>query len=862
MRTFIRFFIHSTGLGLVMLATGCGGGGGGSLAPSPASGGFAGYSTNYNSAVASYFSTGVKEQGEPLVANLNSYQEFQNLSEYDASSTVHPNVLTNVHKAYSYQPSLSGNGKTIAVVDTGFNSIQEFDGKRAFAEMQSKFDAGKIIDGGLFATQLLRNAADGLAVTPDQQENWHGTAVASIAAAPLHGTGSSYYTDMQATYPAAAPFYSYTGDRPELVHGMMGVAYAATLFLTDVRTHTNLLVGLANATTDAANAGAVVQNNSWGLLNTPVPNDIPADIGSYTSQQAADYLASAAGFTAAEWLGYYNALRTFQSRGVVVFALENDSNSSSLMAALPQIYPNLQSAWVTVGNIETAGATPTITRQSAPCGDTAPYCLVADGTDITGANLTNNLPYRSGLEGTSFAAPQVSGMIAILAEAFPSLSPADLVTRLLATANNSFFTPSNQRQFTASISHGYNSEFGHGIPDLYAALQPITSGSRPVGFVFMGSPTTGVLRPMAGTGLQASPLMLGALQAGLRHRSAFVYDALGAGFQVPLTAFFQTPRERPFLGQWLKEPSLSVARLEDRSLFYTSDKTQSVRPWSLASQFSLAEFLEHHSEPAFRSPGQHAAELFIEKFGPGFVHSPMQLSTGLQVSASSRVYAYLGESRQPAARLALPSADKPNVVGVALSLDLHHTENRSSQVLFGIQKENNAVRGTHGQGAMRLGSHSQSIYVAPMFRFRHENGWQLTASASLGLTEAKGSSYSLITGASSVVSSELRLQASRPDVFDDGDLLSLDAWQPETVESGYINLRLPALVGPDATVRFTPERVDLSRQPRTFIFSLAYQRALAADTTLRHEIFVLPRYTEHGSLRSSLGFALKVQRAF
>ena len=77
--------------------------------------------------------------------------------------------------------------------------------------------------------------------------------------------------------------------------------------------------------------------------------------------------------------------------------------------------------------------------------------------------------------GTSYAAPQVSGLIALLAEAFPSQTPSQWADRILASADNSFFTATANTSFANGITHGYNTTFGHGIPDIYAALQPITS---------------------------------------------------------------------------------------------------------------------------------------------------------------------------------------------------------------------------------------------------------------------------------------------------------------------------------------------------------------------------------------------------
>ena len=66
-------------------------------------------------------------------------------------------------------------------------------------------------------------------------------------------------------------------------------------------------------------------------------------------------------------------------------------------------------------------------------------------------------------------------MVALLKQAFPNHTPEQLVDRLLASADNSFFTASGSTSFANGITHGYSSTYGHGIPDMYAALQAITS---------------------------------------------------------------------------------------------------------------------------------------------------------------------------------------------------------------------------------------------------------------------------------------------------------------------------------------------------------------------------------------------------
>ena len=122
------------------------------------------------------------------------------------------------------------------------------------------------------------------------------------------------------------------------------------------------------------------------------------------------------------------------------------------------------------GNIQSA------TRYSAACLEAARYCLTADGSVYAASILPNQPNTTTNYQfwiGSSFAAPQVSGAVALLAQAFPSLTAPELRARILASADNSFFVHAGFVRFTSIVEHGFNSEFGHGFLDIAAALLPI-----------------------------------------------------------------------------------------------------------------------------------------------------------------------------------------------------------------------------------------------------------------------------------------------------------------------------------------------------------------------------------------------------
>lgn len=235
---------------------------------------------------------------------------------------------------------------------------------------------------------------------------------------------------------------------------MIGVAPEANLHLVAFNDQGDM----AAATNAARLAGAVAQNNSWGYEYAPTT-------GSFNTV-----------FSGADGAAYLAALQAYAAEGVVVFAVSNDQNatSTSILEGLPLLLPELETGWIAVGNAVPVFDDERIlsaTLNSAGCLEAARWCMVADGT-WTAATGTSNSAYDFWV-GSSFAAPQVAGALALLAEAFPGLTPHELRIRLLASADNSFFAPDGTIELATGFFHGYSTEYGHGFLDLRAALLPI-----------------------------------------------------------------------------------------------------------------------------------------------------------------------------------------------------------------------------------------------------------------------------------------------------------------------------------------------------------------------------------------------------
>ena len=98
---------------------------------------------------------------------------------------------------------------------------------------------------------------------------------------------------------------------------------------------------------------------------------------------------------------------------------------------------------------------------SNTCAGVSDYCLFAPGEGVYSTTVGGGYGY---VNGTSFAAPIVSGAAAAVWAAFPNKRGAQIVQRLLTTADDM----------------GNSSIFGHGRLDLEAAMNPVGFLSVPV----------------------------------------------------------------------------------------------------------------------------------------------------------------------------------------------------------------------------------------------------------------------------------------------------------------------------------------------------------------------------------------------
>ena len=707
-------------------------------------------------------------------ATMANTSEFQNFRYSSGSSSQNPLEVINAHKAYGY--GLTGAGETIAIMDSGFwTGHQELAGNN-----KSITSYGTLV------------AATGDSVSAD-----HGLFVSSMAAGEDDGTG------------------------------MQGVAPGASLHLSDYYNKngaTDWPTHWALATDDASSA--VVHNNSWAL------NTNYSALTSYMSSNSVDastaYSAywNAAGYSAnkTSWDQYITAMNNFQSHGVIVRSLSNSTSEVNMDTAIPEQYPELAEAWIAAVNVEITGSSgnETYTRKSAPCGVTGKYCLGADGWQVNGAGYSSDGDgYWLGKSGTSFVAPMISGAVALLAEGFPNHSPEQLTDRLLASADNSFFSHDAAVTFGNGVSHGYDDEFGHGIMDIYAALQPITSSAYTQVYTGDALDSNTPLR-LNNSVLSTSSALGDSVSQGLVGEIGYTYDDLDGGFEYDLDSHIaKSNKEAPTINLFselnkLSSPFNNSFTFKPKYNFnqvvgnykVNSDLNTSVTIG--AGSYPVQNFFDFNNDSINLSSYQ-APYLEANEGGIG-VNASYQLSNSrLLLGATVPVEQSNGQTL--GSRKSLIS-----------SLEFGESTAQSFILMVGLSEDKDSLLGSSGTSAFSLdGSKSISTFAALKAQKHLHKNFSLMGVATFGNTNMSSPTNSFVDSATDVKSSSVALIANMNNLSKD-DNLSLYIGQPSRVENGSMAIKIASLADSSRKIDQTMKNINLESSARQVNMGLSYRK--------------------------------------
>ena len=511
---------------------------------------------------------------------------------------------------------------------------------------------------------------------------------------------------------------------------------------------------------------------------------------------------------------------------ILVVSAGNDGDPDPDGFALPAIDPAVSNGLIIVAG--SVNAADQISDFSNRAGSAASAYLAAVGEQVRAPDGDGTVYLWS---GTSFSAPQISGAVALLAQAFPNLTGKQIVDLLFRTARD-------------AGAPGRDAIYGNGILDLTRAFQPqgttAMAGTQVATAMDVNATLSAPMGDAASGGVRTVVLD--------RYSRAFTLDLSGtirnSGPQPVLANALDTGRRTLGASNGTIGIAVTVARQigttgYDQLSLGLSDM---VRARGLAASVStrlgehlsfaiatsqsgtaLAAGLAGQSQPAFliatdptRTSGfadDVAASAAIRRtFGKW------------GVSAAYESGAALDRARDVAA-IASARWDRYGYDRLTLALDRTAGPVRASAAITRLD-ERASVLGAHFNGSLG-GANAVSWFADVAARADLGDGWSRGASARQGWTIAR--TGGAITGGGTIRTSGYAVDVGREGAWASGDRIGLRISQPLRVSSGGIDLTLPT--GWDyrtsSVTRFETQRLNLAPRGREINAELGYARRLA-----------------------------------
>ena len=193
-------------------------------------------------------------------------------------------------------------------------------------------------------------------------------------------------------------------------------------------------------------------------------------------------------------------------------------SSPEILSGMVALIDELQGHSIAVVSVGENGR---ISDFSNRCGVASDFCIAAPGEEVLVASFDeDDNGYFSIASGTSFAAPLVTGGLAIMKHVFrDQLTNEQLVSRLFETAND----------VGPQGIYANSAVYGHGLMDLGAATNPRGIPA------FMGA--SGAALPISSTSLTLGAPFGDGLANALASREVVAFDSLGAPFWFEAASF-------------------------------------------------------------------------------------------------------------------------------------------------------------------------------------------------------------------------------------------------------------------------------------------------------------------------------------
>ena len=700
--------------------------------------------------------------------------DYQTYEYYNGGSDLNQNSGNNSPLQYvcassAYARGATGNGIQVAVIDTGVLATHS----ELNDNMVSALSGSDVINSD-------DNPTD---------DHGHGTHVAGIIAGERSGASSSGSTH--------------------------GVAYNADIYAIK-------MFNSSGATTNSATAAAYALAEATGAIDI-INNSWGTDASCSSESNCRTIVGSA-------FYDNWEDTAQLSTPKISVFAAGNDGDSEPSAECLAMKYNtdiNAVSICVVAASFSANGSGYSqgkglLATFSDKCGSVSAYCITAPGDQLWNTSYSGGHVTKS---GTSMAAPMVSGGLALVMQEFSSLTPAQVVNRLLTTA-------------TDSGEYSQSSIYGHGMMNLNAATTAVAKLQTINGSNLLDDPNTSY-NDLVDNSFLSSAAFSNALNAALDGQTMEVYDSFDrANFKVEVDSFFTS-------GSYTSQNTIEnhIARLQPKvknktthTNLYGNFTVETNGNYLQSSMFqSAGDFLAlgyNHSTNSFENAVDPLSSFFNDSnFGNNYLVNPY-FNTG-----SGQDYFMSFNSNSSFGFDTFTNANG-NDLGLSFNLNpLSSSEEGIKnagdlQIVFGANYEQNKFLNSTSSGVFATGDLSNTNFTGIKYKKNLSDDITFVGSGFAGYTYIDKAANSYIDSSSPLLTSSFTLGLAKANFLKKDQIIGFFVNQPQRVEDGSLNLRVPTSSDRDRTVTYSNLNVDLEPDARQINFDIIFNKTITESSNL------------------------------
>ena len=516
-----------------------------------------------------------------------------------------------------------------------------------------------------------------------------------------------------------------------------------------------------------------------------------------------------------------------------------DYSSPELLPGMAHYIPEIQGHSIAVVSLDENGQ---ISDFSSRCGVAQDYCIAAPGGRITAAyptstsdtgiyiGNTNDDNYNNCItdnscyavtSGTSFAAPFVSGGLAVIADHFEGqLGSQEIVSRLFATANKKGV-------------YADKAIYGQGLMDLDAATEPVGQVSA-----MMSLSLSGPMAPAIFSNIQlTSPSFGDAITNGIGNHSVIFFDALDAPFRRSLSSLVSDYRNQIINMDGFRsiQNPISHSVITNESEFEIGGLSienlsgELVTPYHLLNaKAEKNQFFSYYnySNDSFLSHGLNGSWA-MGIFKDSQLRSERNLRTQfsnpwLNFSATGTTFGskFKGNNKFDIALAISSGRNKFNTNEIfnkrdssTVALMEIQPKSKMPSLQLGVMKENDASLGLSGSGAFN-GSNNQLTSFVGLSNSLDLAGGIIFGSLYWGKSNNMSNELGMLRSVTRLYSSAFGIGFMKSSIVSNNDKLILTVDQPIRIESGKLQLNVPTYRTKEKNVLFNQMNINLDPSGR------------------------------------------------